>query len=189
MTSIRSKISELTNPRNTYADIAFIVGRLNRRLQGWANYFRRGNSAIKFAHIDAYVHERLMIWMSHKHGLQPSGNWFEHFDQMIAKTVSSRALAHVHQNRGPRRAFRQRRYRRTVERTNDVGVEPERQRPAFGERAAETVITVQQKRWHRAPVRLNQNASRRATPPLSAEEPMMISVAATATRSVSDHFA
>lgn len=31
MTSIRSKISELTNPRNTYADIAFMVGRLNRR--------------------------------------------------------------------------------------------------------------------------------------------------------------
>ena len=75
MTSIRSKISELTNPRNTYADIAFIVGRLNRRLQGWANYFRRGNSAIKFAHIDAYVHERLMIWMSHKHGLQRRRNW------------------------------------------------------------------------------------------------------------------
>jgi len=80
MASIRSKIGELTNPRNTYADIAYVVGRINRRLRGWANYFRRGNSARKFAHIDAYVHERLMIWMSHKHGLQRRRNWrrFDH---------------------------------------------------------------------------------------------------------------
>jgi hypothetical protein len=78
--SIRSKVRELTSPRNTYADIAHVVGRLNRRLQGWANYFRRGNSAKKFSHVDTYAHERLMIWMSHKHGLQRRRNWrrFDH---------------------------------------------------------------------------------------------------------------
>ena len=75
MASIRSKVRELTSPRTTYADIAFVVGRLNRRLRGWANFFRWGNSARKFAHIDAYVHERLMIWMSHKHGLRRRRNW------------------------------------------------------------------------------------------------------------------
>lgn len=80
MTSIRSKIRELTNPRNTYADIGYVVDRINRRLRGWANYFRRGNSARKFADVDTYVHERLMIWMSHKHGLQRRRNWsrFDH---------------------------------------------------------------------------------------------------------------
>jgi group II intron reverse transcriptase/maturase len=80
MASIRSKIRELTSRRTTFADVSYVVGRLNRRLRGWANYFRRGNSAKKFSHIDVYVHERLMIWMSHKHGLGRRRNWrrFDH---------------------------------------------------------------------------------------------------------------
>jgi hypothetical protein len=52
-----------------------VVGDLNRRLRGWANYFRWGNSTEKFAHIDQYVHQRLAIWMGKKHKLRPRRNW------------------------------------------------------------------------------------------------------------------
>jgi hypothetical protein len=94
MASIRSKVRELTSPRTTYADIAFVVGRLNRRLRGWANYFRCGNSAKKFAHVDAYVHERLMIWMSHKHGLRRRRNW-RRFDHEWLQAIGVHQLGRV----------------------------------------------------------------------------------------------
>jgi RNA-directed DNA polymerase len=48
--------------------IAWVVGNLNRVLRGWGAYFRYGNSARKFAQIDGYVHERLVIFASIKHG-------------------------------------------------------------------------------------------------------------------------
>ena len=105
MASIRSKIGELTNPRNTYADIAYVVGRINRRLQGWANYFRRGNSARKFAHIDAYVHERLMIWMSHKHGLRRRRNWGR-FDNEWLNSIGVYRLGQVQMQPYPAHALR-----------------------------------------------------------------------------------
>src|ERR1035441_7886884 len=52
---------------------------LNRVLRGWGNYFRYGNSADKFNHIDAYVNERLAILASAKHGLQ-GRNWRDRFN-------------------------------------------------------------------------------------------------------------
>jgi hypothetical protein len=47
------------------------VGQIHLTLTflGWGAYFRYGNSARKFAHVDAYVHERLAIFASIKHGL------------------------------------------------------------------------------------------------------------------------
>ncbi len=46
-----------------------VVEHLNPVLRGWGAYFRHGNSARKFAQIDSYVHERLAILASSKHGL------------------------------------------------------------------------------------------------------------------------
>ena len=48
---------------------AIVVANLNHVLRGWAAYFRYGNSASKFDDIDLYVHERLAILASRKHGL------------------------------------------------------------------------------------------------------------------------
>ena len=36
-----------------------MIADLNPVLRGWANYFRTGNAAVKFAEIDTYVEERL----------------------------------------------------------------------------------------------------------------------------------
>jgi RNA-directed DNA polymerase len=36
-----------------------VIAEVNPVLRGWAQYFRTGNAAIKFVHIDRYVEERL----------------------------------------------------------------------------------------------------------------------------------
>jgi hypothetical protein len=79
MTSIRSKVRQLMDRRSTGRELNAVVADLNRRLRGWANYFRWGNSAKKFARVDWYVHQRLAIWMSKKHKLRRKRNW-DRFD-------------------------------------------------------------------------------------------------------------
>jgi RNA-directed DNA polymerase len=78
MASIRGKVRELTNRRYVGFGMDVIIGRLNPVLRGWGNYFRWGNSAGKFAIIDSYVHERLALFASAKHGLR-GRNWVGRF--------------------------------------------------------------------------------------------------------------
>jgi RNA-directed DNA polymerase len=79
MASIRGKIRERTDRRFARLPLASAVEDLNPVLRGWGGYFRYGNSAAKFAHIDAYVNERLAILASIKHGLQ-GRNWVTRFN-------------------------------------------------------------------------------------------------------------
>jgi RNA-directed DNA polymerase len=79
MNAIRAKIREATDRRYVGHSLAWIVGNLNRVLRGWGTYFRHGNSARKFADIDSYVHERLAIFASTKHGLRYHRNWTHRF--------------------------------------------------------------------------------------------------------------
>jgi RNA-directed DNA polymerase len=69
MAQVRAKIREATDRRYVGYPVAWVVDGLNRVLRGWGAYFRYGNSARKFAHVDAYVHERLAIFASIKYGL------------------------------------------------------------------------------------------------------------------------
>jgi group II intron reverse transcriptase/maturase len=79
MNAIRAKIREATDRRFVGHCLAWIVGNLNRVLRGWGAYFRHGNSARKFAMIDSYVHQRLAIFASIKHGLRYHRNWSHRF--------------------------------------------------------------------------------------------------------------
>jgi RNA-directed DNA polymerase len=79
MNAIRAKVREATDRRLVGHSLAWIVGNLNRVLRGWGAYFRYGNSARKFADIDSYVHERLAIFASIKHGLRYHRNWSRRF--------------------------------------------------------------------------------------------------------------
>ena len=74
MRQVRQRLRDITNRRNVGIDLSDIVARCNRTLVGWHNYFRWGNSASKFGHIDSYAHRRLATWMSNKHG-QRGRNW------------------------------------------------------------------------------------------------------------------
>jgi RNA-directed DNA polymerase len=79
MNAIRAKVREATDRRFVGHSLAWVVGNLNRVLRGWGAYFRHGNSARKFAMIDSYVHERLAIFASIKHGLRYHRNWSHRF--------------------------------------------------------------------------------------------------------------
>ena len=85
MTAIRAKIRDGTDRRFVGWEMAEVVANLNRVLRGWGNYFRYGNPTRKFAVIDAYVHERLAILASAKHGLQ-GRNWVTRFNHQWVTT-------------------------------------------------------------------------------------------------------
>ena len=70
MASIRGKIKAATDRANVGKSLATVVRELNPIISGWGNQYRYGNSSRKFAIIDSYVHERLAILMSRKHGLK-----------------------------------------------------------------------------------------------------------------------
>jgi RNA-directed DNA polymerase len=78
MAAVRAKIREATDRRFVGYPVDWVVVRLNRVLRGWGGYFRHGNSARKFAQIDGYVHQRLAIFASVKHGLH-GRNWQRRF--------------------------------------------------------------------------------------------------------------
>jgi RNA-directed DNA polymerase len=78
MAQVRAKIREATDRRFVGYPVDWVVIRLNRVLRGWGSYFRHGNSARKFAQVDSYVHERLAIFASVKHGLH-GRNWQRRF--------------------------------------------------------------------------------------------------------------
>ena len=73
------RVREITARERLLLPVEDIVQDLNRYLRGWAGYFRYGNSARKFSHIDTYVNERLAILASAKHGLQ-GRNWATRFN-------------------------------------------------------------------------------------------------------------
>lgn len=79
MASIRGKIKAATDRVNVGKSLETVVKDLNRTLKGWGNHFRYGNSARKFAIVDSYVHQRLAILASRKHGLQ-GRNWASRYN-------------------------------------------------------------------------------------------------------------
>jgi hypothetical protein len=59
MKRIRQRVREMTPRGRCHADIREVIDQLNPVLRGWGNYFRTGNAARPFNHLDAYVWRRL----------------------------------------------------------------------------------------------------------------------------------
>ena len=66
-------ISEVTDRRMAMLDAAEIVGRLNRKLIGWANYFCLGPVSPAYHAIDTHVRRRLRRWLCKKHKVAGKG--------------------------------------------------------------------------------------------------------------------
>ena len=80
MKRIRQKVKDLTgSERNGVKDVRVLIKDLNPILQGWGNYFRTGNAAIKFNSVDRYVWRRLHRFLVRRVGrnLKPgqAGLW------------------------------------------------------------------------------------------------------------------
>jgi group II intron reverse transcriptase/maturase len=75
MKAIRKKIHFITERMRLSNPISEVIKFLNRVIRGWRNYFRFGNSTLKFQQFDRYVRYRLEQWVRSKQGSR--GHWDE----------------------------------------------------------------------------------------------------------------
>ena len=65
--SICRRVSEVTARRYGLLEPEVVVGRLNRLMTGWANYFRLGQVSPAYAAVDRHATRRLRRWLCRKH--------------------------------------------------------------------------------------------------------------------------
>jgi group II intron reverse transcriptase/maturase len=68
-----ASVSEVTDRRMGLLDAEEIVGRLNRKLTGWANYFCLGPVSPAYQMLDAHARQRLRRWLCKKHKVAGTG--------------------------------------------------------------------------------------------------------------------
>ncbi len=75
-------ITSETDRRRTLLDAEKIVGGLNRKLNGWANYFCLGPVSPAYQAIETHVTNRLRRWLCKKHKVQGTG-WSRYPNQYL----------------------------------------------------------------------------------------------------------
>jgi|SRR5436190_2296425 len=79
-------ISEKTDRKGTGQDTGRLVASLNRKLRGWANYFRLGRVSAAYHTVDRHVAKRLRRWLRKKHK-QPGQGTTRFPDQYLYQTL------------------------------------------------------------------------------------------------------
>jgi RNA-directed DNA polymerase len=69
MIRICEAISEMTGRDQTLLDQKIVVGRLNRTIIGWANYFCLGPVSKPYRAVEQHARKRLLQWLRAKHKL------------------------------------------------------------------------------------------------------------------------
>ena len=68
MARVRARVRALTPRSRCHEDIRDVIADVNAVVRGWGQYFRTGNAAIKFHHIDRYVEDRLRALLVQRAG-------------------------------------------------------------------------------------------------------------------------
>ena len=90
--SICRRISELTARQHRAQEPEVVVGRLNRLITGWANYFCLGQVSPAYAAVDRQATRRLRQWLSRKHKVG-SENFVQFPDKRLWKEYNLTYLA------------------------------------------------------------------------------------------------
>jgi RNA-directed DNA polymerase len=66
-------IMELTERRKAWRDVEEVIGRINRKLRGWSNYFRIGTISKAYRKIDSHTRYRVRQWLCAKFKVRGQG--------------------------------------------------------------------------------------------------------------------
>ena len=80
--SVCRRISELTQRRYGLLDSGVVVSRLNRVMEGWANYFQLGQVSPAYRAVDAHAKRRLRQWLCRKHKVR-AGKYVRFSDERL----------------------------------------------------------------------------------------------------------
>lgn len=83
---LKREISAQTGRSWLGLDVAEMVGRLNQRLRGWADYFRLGTVTAVYNEVNYHVCGRLRHWLSRKWRLR-SPQWSRYADRPLHETL------------------------------------------------------------------------------------------------------
>ncbi len=70
---LRREISELTEHRKAWQDVDELIGKLNRKLRGWSNYFRIGTVSKAYRSINSHTRHRVRQWLCAKFKVRGQG--------------------------------------------------------------------------------------------------------------------
>ena len=86
-------ISDMTRRTWLYLETDDLIGRLNRKLVGWSNYFCLGPVSAAYRAVDSHVRERLRRWLRAKHKV-PSRRTKQFPDEYLYGELHLERLAH-----------------------------------------------------------------------------------------------